>query len=92
MDGLMEGPMPWVIMAAWTLSGASFLLLVFWTNSLIEEDDRAYMDPLPPLLKLIWPFVQIIANFGCTFLPYEFMERTETRLQRTGVGYLLTAE
>ncbi|MGR8919408.1 MAG: type II secretion system F family protein [Gammaproteobacteria bacterium] len=92
MEGLMEGPWPWVIMLAWLISGACFMLLVFWVNTLIEEEDRAYMDPLPPLLKLIWPFIQVIANFGCAFLPYDFMEHTEKRLQRTGVSYLLTAE
>lgn len=92
MNVTLNGPLPWLIMALWGLSGASFLLLVFWLNTLIEEDDRSYMDPLPPLLKLVWPFVQIIANYGCAFLPYDFMEQTERRLQRTGVSYLLTAE
>ncbi|MEQ8494745.1 MAG: type II secretion system F family protein [Gammaproteobacteria bacterium] len=92
MEPLLDGPMPWVIMAAWALSGACFMLLVFWINSLVEEEDRAFMDPLPPLLKLVWPFIRIIDNFVCSFLPYEYMEHTETRLQRTGVGYLLTAE
>ncbi len=92
MESLLNDTTPWLIMAAWFASAACFLLLVFWLNTLIEEEDRAYMDPLPPLLKLIWPFIQIIANFGCAFLPYDFMESTERRLQRTGVGYLLTAE
>lgn len=92
MEGLMTGPMPWIIMGAWAISAVCFIIMVFWLNSTIEEEDRAYMDPLPPLLKLIWPFIQIIATFVCSFLPYDFMESTEKRLQRTGVGYLLTAE
>lgn len=91
-EELLTGPMPWVIAGAWALSAACFLLLVFWVNSLIEEEDRAYMDPLPPLLKLIWPFIQIIANFLVVFLPYDYLEYTERRLTRTGVSYLLTAE
>jgi len=92
MEAVLEGPMPWVIMAAWAVSGTCFMLLIYWVNSLVEEEDRAFMDPLPPLLKLIWPFIRILDNFVCSFLPYEFMEHTEKRLQRTGVGYLLTAE
>ncbi len=92
MEEGLSGPMPFMIMLAWGLSGFCFLLLVFWVNSLIEEEDRAYMDPLPPLLKLIWPFVQIIANFVVAFLPYDYLEYTEKRLQRTGVSYLVTAE
>lgn len=92
MEQTLNGPLPWLSMSAWLVSGTCFMLLVFWLNSLVDEEDRTYMDPLPPLLKFIWPFIQLIANFVCTFLPYEFMEHTERRLQRTGVGYLLTAE
>jgi tight adherence protein C len=61
-------------------------------SSMVEEEDRRYMDPLPGFLKLVWPIVQIIAYFGCSWLPYEFLGKVEKRLQRTGVGYLLTAE
>ncbi len=92
MDNALSGPMPWLIASAWALSAISFLLFVLWLNAQLEEEDRAYMDPLPPLLKLIWPFIQIIANFICVFLPYDYMEMVEKRLQRTGVSYLLTAD
>lgn len=71
-----------------------FLLLLFLSvlHSMIGYEDRTYMDPLSWKLKLIWPLIQIIANFFCVFLPYEIMERTEERLTHTGVSYLLTAE
>jgi tight adherence protein C len=91
MDKL-SGPMPWLISIAWGLSAMSFLLFILWLNAQMEEEDRAYMDPLPPLLKVIWPFIQVIANFICVFLPYDYMEMVEKRLQRTGVSYLLTAD
>lgn len=92
MPNELNGLLPWMSILLWGASGLSFMLLVFWLNTLVEEEDRSYMDPLPPLLKLIWPFIQLIANFFCAFLPYDFMEATERRLQRTGVSYLLTAE
>ena len=92
MDKVLSGPMPWLIALAWGLSAMSLLLFVLWLNAQMEEEDRAYMDPLPPLLKIIWPFIQVIANFICVFLPYDYMEMTEKRLQRTGVSYLLTAD
>ena len=66
---------------------------VNWAYGLIEEEDRTYMDPLPPLLKFFWPLIQIVANFVCgVFVPYDYLEATEKRLIRTGVSYLLTAE
>ena len=67
-------------------------LLFMTVYSMIGKEDRRYMDPLSWKLKLIWPFVQIIANFFCVFLPYELIEGTEKKLQRTGVSYLMTAE
>ena len=67
-------------------------LLFMTVYSMIGQEDRRYMDPLSWKLKLIWPFVQIIANFFCVFLPYELIEGTEKKLQRTGVSYLMTAE
>src|SRR3990172_4322427 len=67
-------------------------LLFMTLYSMIGEEDRRYMDPLTWKLKIIWPFVQIIANFFCVFLPYELIESTEKKLQRTGVSYLMTAE
>lgn len=68
-------------------------LAVFYRlHGMVDQYDRAYMDPLSFKLKLVWPLIQIIAHFFVQFLPYEIIERTEQRLMRTGVGYLLTGE
>jgi tight adherence protein C len=71
-----------------------FFLFIFMhvLNQMVQEDDRAYMDPLPFSLKLVWPLIRIISFFFCQLLPYEWMEKVEKRLQHTGVSYLLTAE
>ncbi len=60
--------------------------------AMVNQDDRKFMDPLSWKLKLLWPFIQIIANFFCVFLPYEILERAETKITQSGVGYLLNAE
>ncbi len=76
-------------------TGIAALLTVLFLQRMylmVGEDDRAYMDPLSWKLRLVWPAIQIIANFFCVFLPYEVMEHTDQRLQRTGVSYLLSAE
>lgn len=69
-----------------------FIVLGNVIAGMVENEDRTYMDPLPPLMKPIWPFIQVIAYFGCSWLPYEILESVERRLQRTGVSFLLTAE
>jgi len=84
-----------IIPATAVMTGLCVFLSIIWFNKvyrLVDNDDRAFMDPLSFKLKLIWPFIQIIAAFFCSFLPYEIIERTEDKLMKTGVGYLLTAE
>jgi tight adherence protein C len=81
-----------LIFASVTLSGMLLVILGNSISAMVSDEDRTYMDPLPPLLKAVWPIIQVIAYFGCSWLPYELLESTEKRLQRTGVSYLLTAE
>ena len=73
-------------------SSVLFVLLVALLVSMIDKEDRAYMDPLSWKLKLLWPFIQIIANFFVVFLPYEILENTEKKITHSGVSYLLNAE
>lgn len=73
---------------------AAVLLVVFIAvvYDMIDKEDRTYMDPLSWKLKLLWPFIQIIANFFVVFLPYEVLENTEKKITHSGVSYLLSAE
>ncbi|HEY3430962.1 MAG TPA: type II secretion system F family protein [Rhodocyclaceae bacterium] len=61
-------------------------------KSEVPSEDREYMDPLPPLLRFVWPLVRFLEYHVCAFIPTSALERTHERLQRTGVGYLMTAE
>ncbi len=75
--------------------GISCVLLVLLSAlllSMVDKEDRSYMDPLSWKLKLLWPFIQIIANFFVIFLPYEILENTEKKITHSGVSYLLNAE
>ena len=75
--------------------GISCVLLVLLCAlllSMVDKEDRSYMDPLSWKLKLLWPFIQIIANFFVIFFPYEILESTEKKITHSGVSYLLNAE
>ena len=73
---------------------AAFLFVMTFgvLYAMIDQEDRRYMDPLSWKLKLLWPFIQIVANFLVVFLPYEMVESSERKIMRSGVGYLLNAE
>ena len=51
-------------------TGIAVLLTILFLQRMylmVGEDDRAYMDPLSWKLRLVWPAIQIIANFFCIF-------------------------
>lgn len=77
------------------LFGACVLMLIYSLSRLKSEvptEDREYMDPLPPLLRLVWPLVRFVEFHVCAFIPSAALQRTHARLQLTGVGYLVSAE
>jgi tight adherence protein C len=77
------------------LAGASVMLFAYSAPSLnreVPDEDREYMDPLPPLLRLVWPLVRFLEYHVCQFIPADALEKTHQKLSLTGVGYLVNAE
>lgn len=81
-----------ITLASWGVCVFCVLMALNQLYLMLDEEDRSFMDPIPPLMRPVWPLIRIIAQFVCGFLPYEYMERTDDKLQKTGVGYMLTAE
>lgn len=92
IENIVSGGLLTVVFACVAISVFLLILLGYHISNMVEEESREFMDPLPPLLKLIWPFVQIFAYFVTPFYPYEYMERVERQLETSGVGYLMNAE
>lgn len=77
------------------LAGISILLISYSLSKLkseVPKEEREYMDPLPPVLRMTWPVVTFIEYHFASRLPAAWLEKTHKRLQETGVGYILTAE
>lgn len=68
------------------------LLIFAWLLSLLPEENRAYMDPVPGWVRPIWPLVRLVSHFACSSLPPQVMDRLDLKLQKTGALYVLTAE
>lgn len=85
-------------MLLWLAAGLTGLSLFFWVlliaNVVPEtgEEERAWMDPLPPALRLLWPLIQLFAGLAVVTYSNRYLDRLEKRLQNTGVSYLLSAE
>jgi tight adherence protein C len=75
--------------------GAAVMLFAFSLGRLKQEvpnEDRAYLDPLPPLLRLVWPLVRFLEYHVGKFIPASALERSSKQLQLTGVSFLMSAE
>tara|TARA_B100000674_G_C37935468_1_gene960038 strand:+ start:1263 stop:2135 length:873 start_codon:yes stop_codon:yes gene_type:complete len=84
-----------VYLTAIILFGFSIFFWVLFFNSInvaVEEGDREYMDPLPPMLKIIWPLVVLITNTILPLYSNSYLDKLEKKLQNTGVSYVLDAE
>lgn len=58
----------------------------------VPEDDRSYMDPLPPMLRLAWPLVRLFAFYVGERLTTDWLERYQNTIRRSGVAYLMSAD
>jgi tight adherence protein C len=82
----------------WTLAAmigaiALIVLYVYSTlSSAVPEDDRQYMDKLPPALRLMWPLVRLIDFHLTSRISLEKLEKTNTKLNNSGVAHMMTAE
>ena len=77
------------------LAGLAALMFVASLGKLqqdVEAEERLYMDPLPPLLRMLWPAVLFVAHHFTSRVGTDHLQRVHEKLQTTGVGYLLNAE
>ena len=75
--------------------GVSIVLILisgYYFYSAVPKEDREYMDPLPFLIKLIWPLVRIFSYYIGSNLSVDLLTKLDQRLQKTGIGYLMNAE
>ena len=72
-----------VVMVIWALAGLGWQM---------PEEDRGYLDPLPPLLRPIWPLVRFFSHYIGSRVPTVFLERAYQQIARAGANYMFTAE
>jgi tight adherence protein C len=68
------------------------LLLLISLLSLLPEENRAYMDPVPAWVRPLWPLVRLVSHHFCSNMPPRMMDKLDNKLQKTGALYVLTAE
>ena len=61
-------------------------------KSSVPDDKREYMDPLPSMLKKIWPLVLTFSYFIGEMMPVDQLEKHNKKLKQSGLIYLMTPE
>lgn len=53
-------------------------------------EDRAFLDPLPGLLRLLWPLIRLVDYHVCAPIPRRWLEGPAQALLLAGFGYLIS--
>lgn len=80
----------WIAILAISLSIVAISYSIYAIRSELPGEDRTYKDPLPRLIRMIWPLVRVFAhNFG-ERLPADFLEKYQKLLRKSGLDYLFS--
>ena len=63
-----------ILFIAAFLSVALFIIAARNIKSAVPDSDRDYMDPLPPMLRMIWPLVRMWAFFVGERFPTDVLD------------------
>ncbi len=77
------------------LIGISVILVYYVVTTVfrqVPKEDRDYMDPLPPLVRMIWGLVLFFEHHVTSRIDSSKLEKMTNQLNLSGVAYLMTAE
>jgi tight adherence protein C len=57
----------------------------------VAREDRRWLDPLPPLLRFVWPGVNFIAHYCGGWFGERLIARTDAQLRLTSLNFLMSA-
>jgi tight adherence protein C len=58
----------------------------------VPEEDREYLDPLPKLLRLMWPLIRFVDYHVCHRIPSKLTQGPTEALRLSGLLYLMSAQ
>jgi tight adherence protein C len=56
----------------------------------VPDEDRAYLDPLPKLLRLVWPLIRLVDYHLCRLIPPALVAGPAETLRLAGLLYLMS--
>lgn len=72
-----------IVVFIWALAGLHWQL---------PDEDRDYLDPLPNILRAMWPLIRFVSNYFGSRMPAPMLEQLHQNIARSGANYMITAE
>lgn len=85
-------PIAWLIGFSISIALVLFYYVFTSVSKVVPVEDRHYMDPLPPLVRLIWPIILFMEYHVTSRIGAEKLEKVTNRLNLSGVSFLMNAE
>nr|WP_315400774.1 type II secretion system F family protein [uncultured Duganella sp.] len=80
-----------LIGAAFVLFAAAVVYGAVRLRNDVPTEDRAYLDPLPRPLRLVWPLIRLFDYHLCRFIPRAALAGPAEALRLSGMLYLMSA-
>src|SRR5690554_2888831 len=83
-----------LLLTGLSVAGAVIATILFGAaiTYMLTDEERMYMDSPPAFLRPIWPLIRICTYFLGSNLPGSMLTKTDEKLQKNGVSFMLTAE
>jgi len=79
-----------MIGVAFVLFVAALLHNVMRLRAEVPEEDREYLDPLPRVLRILWPLVRLVDYRICRLTPQQLLAGPAESLRLSGLLYLMS--
>lgn len=82
------------LLAGLSLGGSivAIIFLIMIIVSMVEGENRKYMDPPPLFVMPVWPLVRIVVFFIGNNLPSPYLNKIDMKLQKNGLSFVLSGE
>lgn len=84
-----QAVLAWLAGVAFTACAAALAYAAARLAAAIPREDRAWLDPLPRGLRLLWPVLRVLDHHACRHLPPRLLAGTAAALRRSGMAYLM---
>ena len=83
---------PYLSAAGFGIAAASIVMAFGIIFFMVPDDDRDFLDPIPPGLRLFWPIIRFLSYFASSNLSADHLNKIDDKLQKSGVCYVFSAE